>query len=88
MMLGELDDHLLTWFSASLLFAGLVRMLDEISPLPRKRHGVLAVCVGLFVALNLASDPLLYFAGIVLVTLAAVVVCRRFPSALREERSH
>ncbi len=78
---GQLDNHVPTWTSDSLLIAGLVWMLYPGSPRRRSRWLPLAIALGLFVALNLASDPLLYAGGIVPVLVGALVAWRRSPSA-------
>jgi hypothetical protein len=78
---GILNNHVLTWFSDSLLTAGLVWTLYPVRPIPRSRWLPVAVLLGLLVALNLASDPLLYAGGIVPTLAGAVVAWRRSPSA-------
>jgi hypothetical protein len=79
--MATLDDHTLTWFSDSLLIAGLVWILDPRRRVPRSRWVPAAVALGLLVSLNLASDPLLYFGGIIPVVVAATVARLRSPSA-------
>jgi len=74
---GMLDNHVLTWFSDSLLIAGLVWVLDPVRPVPRSRWLPTAIALGLLVALNLASDPLLYFGGIVPTLAGATIAGRR-----------
>jgi hypothetical protein len=74
---GMLDNHVLTWFSDSLLIAGLVWVLDPVRPVPRSRWLPAAIALGLLVALNLASDPLLYFGGIGPTLAGATIACRR-----------
>jgi len=82
---GQLDNHVPTWMSDSLLIAGLVWMLYPGSPRRRARWLPLAIGLGLLVALNLASDPLLYAGGIVPVLAGALVAWRRSPSASTRE---
>jgi uncharacterized membrane protein YqhA len=74
---GILNNHVLTWYSDSLLIAGLVWVLYPARPIPRSRWLPVAVLLGLLVALNLASDPLLYAGGIVPVLAGAVFTWRR-----------
>jgi hypothetical protein len=78
---GELDNHVATWTSDSLLIAGLVWVLYPGSPRRSSRWLGLAIALGLLVALNLASDPLLYAGGIVPALAGALVAWRRSPSA-------
>ncbi len=82
---GQLDNHVPTWTSDSLLIAGLVWMLYPGSPRRRSRWLAPAIALGLLVALNLASDPLLYAGGIVPVLAGALVAWRRSPSAATRE---
>lgn len=82
---GALDNHVLTWMSDSLLIAGLVWVLYPGSPRRRSRWLGLATALGLLVALNLASDPLLYAGGIVPVLAGSLVAWRRVPSAVTRD---
>ena len=82
---GALDNHVPTWMSDSLLIAGLVWMLYPGSPRRRSRWLLPAIALGLLVALNLASDPLLYAGGIVPVLAGALVAWRRSPSGVTRE---
>jgi hypothetical protein len=79
--MSTLNDHTLTWLSDGLLIAGLVWILDPRRQVPRSRWLPAAVALGLVVSLNLASDPLLYFGGIIPVIVAATVARIRSPSA-------
>jgi hypothetical protein len=81
--LRTLNDHVLTWCSASLLIAGLVLVTDPRRPIRRSRWLPCALALGLLVAVNLASDPLLYAAGVLPVLIGALVANRR----MRSERS-
>jgi hypothetical protein len=78
---GILNNHVLTWFSDSLLIAGLVWILYPARPIPRSRWLPVAIVLGLLVALNLASDPLLYAGGIVPMLAGAVFAWRRSSTA-------
>jgi hypothetical protein len=82
---GALDNHIPTWMSDSLLIAGLVWVLHPGTPRRRWHWQVLAVVLGLLVALNLASDPLLYAGGIVPVLAGSLVAWRLTPSAATRE---
>jgi hypothetical protein len=78
--LGILDNHVLTWLSDSLLIAGLVWVLYPVRPIHRSRWLPVAIVLGLVVALNLASDPLIYAGGIVPMLVGAVFAWRRSSS--------
>jgi hypothetical protein len=78
--LTMLNDHVLTWCSSSLLIAGLVRVLDPHRPIRRSRWVPSAVAIAMFVAFNLASDPLLYPAGVVPVLVGALAAHRTMRS--------
>jgi len=82
---GALDNHVLTWTSDSLLIAGLVWVLYPSAPRRRSRWLPLAIALGLLVALNLASDRLLYAGGIAPVVVASLVAWRRSPGARTRE---
>jgi len=82
---GELDNHIPTWMSDSLLIAGLVWVLYPGTPRRRSRWQALAIALGLLVALNLASDPLLYAGGIVPLLAGSLVAWRRTPNAATRE---
>jgi hypothetical protein len=82
--LAMLNDHLLTWLSASALFAGLVWILDS-PPAHRRRWVARVAPLWPLLAFNLASDPLLYCAGIIPVLVAAALVHHRAPSERTRE---
>jgi hypothetical protein len=81
--LTMLNDHVLTWCSASLLIAGLVLVTDPQRTVRRSRWLPGALALGVLVAVSLASDPLLYAAGVMPVLIGALVANMR----MRTERS-
>lgn len=76
---GMLDNHVLTWFSGCVLIAGLIWVLTTTSHISAARLMALAVALGLVVAPTLASDPLLYCAGVVPMLAAAAWARMRSP---------
>ena len=83
--LGMLDGHTLTWFSDSVLISGLVWVLSAGRSLRRSRWVPASVALGLLLAVNLASDQLLFFGGILPLLGGALWAHRRSQSARSAE---